>query len=249
MSADYEGGFPIKTVRDNDAAFKLVDGASGAVATNKLSIAKQGDAVNAGTNDFGVPALYKDSSGNYKLLTFAAGDRIPSSIQDSSGNELALVTDGQVVAGTDRGVLFMGTDGTNYQLVKTDTAGQLLVVVQDPAGLAKWTDYEEIEDIIKDASDDFEHVITSGKTGTLKTILVGCRAAVKIQVIVSDGGGTPVEAIHATFFQHIQENDPIDVSDLVPSQLGDGSYKFVVRVTNLDGGATDVSVSMGGTEI
>jgi len=249
MSADYEGGLPIKTVRDNDAAMKIVDGASGASATNKLTIAKQGDAVVGGTNDFGVPALYKDASGNYKLLTFAAGDRIPSSIQDSSGNELALVTDGQVVAGTDRGVLFMGTDGTNYQLVKTDTAGQLQVVIQDPAGLTKWTDFEEEEDVAKDDSYDFEHVITNAKTGSLKTILVGCRAAVKIEVIVSDGGGTPVETTHAVFFQHIQKNDPIDVSNLVPSQLGDGSYKFVVRVTNLDGGATDISVSMGGTEI
>jgi hypothetical protein len=249
MAVDFEGGLPIKTVRDNDAAFKIVDGASGAEATNKLSIPKQGDAVNAGTNDFGVPALYKDSAGNYKLLTFAAGDRIPSSIQDSSGNELALVTDGQVVSGTDRGVLFMGTDGTNYQLVKTDTSGQLLVVIQPPAGLAAFSEYDVATEVAKNASADFEHVIANGKTGSLKGVLVGCRAAVKIVILVSDGDTTPVETTHAVLFQQIQDNEVIDVSRLVPAQLGDGSYKFVVRVTNLDGGATDIHVSMGGEEI
>jgi len=39
----------------------------------------------------------------------------------------AAVTDGEVVAGANVGILILGTDGTNYQLLSTDTLGKLNV--------------------------------------------------------------------------------------------------------------------------
>jgi len=99
--ADFEGGLPIKTVRDNDAAFKLVDGASGTTATKKLSVAGVGDAVTASTNDFGVPVLGKDATGNYALLALSATGEALVSAANLDIRDLAFATDKVDVSGSE----------------------------------------------------------------------------------------------------------------------------------------------------
>lgn len=98
--SDFEGGLPIKTVRDNDAAFKLVDGASGSAATKKLSIAQEGDAVSAGNNDFGLPVFGEDASGNYKLLALSATGEAKIAATDLDVRDLAFATDKVDVSGS-----------------------------------------------------------------------------------------------------------------------------------------------------
>lgn len=63
--AEYKEGQGIKTHRDNDVSIKIVDGQSGATATDILSIVGEGDTVVADTNDFGIPVMMKDEDGNY----------------------------------------------------------------------------------------------------------------------------------------------------------------------------------------
>jgi len=70
--ADFDGARPIKTVRDNETRIQIVDWQSGATATSGLSIAAEGTAISAGTNDYGIPVFGRDASGNYQLLEFTA---------------------------------------------------------------------------------------------------------------------------------------------------------------------------------
>lgn len=85
--ADFEGALPVKTVRDNEFRGKIVDGQSGEVATKVLTVAQEGDAYSAGTNDFGIPLLGKDASGNAIILP------IPLPITDNGGT---ITVDGTV---------------------------------------------------------------------------------------------------------------------------------------------------------
>lgn len=95
--ADYEGGLPIKTVRDNDAAFKLVDGQSGSTATKKLTVGQDGDAIVAGTNDFGIPLLAKDGTGDLVILPVP----LPIDATDLDIRDLTQADEVTVFQGTD----------------------------------------------------------------------------------------------------------------------------------------------------
>jgi len=70
--ADFEGAKPIRTARDNETRIQIVDWQSGGTATSGLSIAAEGAAISAGTNDYGIPVFGRDASGNYQLLEFTA---------------------------------------------------------------------------------------------------------------------------------------------------------------------------------
>jgi len=63
--ADFKEGQGVQTHRDNDFCTKVADGQSGAVATDKLTVAQPGDTVVVDTNDFGIPVLYKKEDGTY----------------------------------------------------------------------------------------------------------------------------------------------------------------------------------------
>lgn len=63
--AEYKEGQGIKTHRDNDVSIKIVDGQSGDAATDFLTIAQPGDTVVADTNDYGIPWLAKNETGDY----------------------------------------------------------------------------------------------------------------------------------------------------------------------------------------
>ena len=75
--ADFKEGQGIKTHNDNDVTILLCDGQSGAAATDCLSIVGEGDAIVANTNDWGIPAMHRDPSGNYIIpSTNASGESI-----------------------------------------------------------------------------------------------------------------------------------------------------------------------------
>jgi hypothetical protein len=63
--ADFKEGQGSKTHRDNDFVTRIADGKSGAAATDFLTIAQPGDTVVADTNDYGVPVLFQNESGDY----------------------------------------------------------------------------------------------------------------------------------------------------------------------------------------
>lgn len=98
--ADFEGSLPIKTVRDDEAKLKIVDGGSGSTATKVLSIAGVGDAVTAATNDFGVPVLGKDASGDYALLALSATGEVLVSASNLDIRDLVFATDKVDVGGS-----------------------------------------------------------------------------------------------------------------------------------------------------
>jgi len=88
-------------------------------------------------------------------------------------NGATTVTDGEAVNAADTGTLFLGTDGSNYQIVKTDADGNLQVDVLSGGGGG--TQYQE----------DAAHV--SGDTGTLA---LAVRKDTAAQVAQTDGDYT-----------------------------------------------------------
>jgi hypothetical protein len=92
--ADYRGSLPVKTVRDDEFKIKLVDGASGDVATKILNIVSVGDAVSAGVNDAGIALMGKDNSGDYALLSIdGSGNLLIAGTVAISGSVAVTATD------------------------------------------------------------------------------------------------------------------------------------------------------------
>jgi hypothetical protein len=134
--ADYAGAKPIRTERDNETRIQLVSGTSGSTATEILSIAAEGTAINAGTNDYGIPVFGKDVSGNYKLLDFTANGlqvdpgTVTVEATDLDIRDLDSATDS--VAAVQSGVWSIQvTDGTETLLVNADGSINAVVTATD----------------------------------------------------------------------------------------------------------------------
>lgn len=109
MGVDFNGSKPVKTVRDDEFKIKLVDGASGTTAAKILSVVGEGDAFVAASNDFGIPCIVKDSTGDAKILTLDAAGGLPVTVSNSSIavtatdldiRDLAFATDSVDVSGS-----------------------------------------------------------------------------------------------------------------------------------------------------
>lgn len=128
--ADYEGSLPVKTVRDDEFKLKVVDGASGSSATKVLSIAQEGDAVTAASNDFGVPVFGEDASGNYKLLSLSASGEVNVAAANLDIRDLAFATDKVDVSGSSVTVSATDLDirDLDFATDKVDVSGSSVTV-------------------------------------------------------------------------------------------------------------------------
>jgi len=76
----------------------------------------------------GTGTLGKDPSGLFKFLTLDATGKLHV-VVSGGGSAGQLVTDGQLAVLGDVGRIAAGFDGTNYQFIKTDSAGELQIDV------------------------------------------------------------------------------------------------------------------------
>lgn len=148
--SDYKGSLGIKSQRDDDVKIILVDGASGDTATKKLSIAGVGDAISAGTNDYGVPFLVKDDGGNYALMSvdasgnlLIAGTVAISGAVDVTGSSVS-ISGSVAVTATDLDIRNLAHtqdsvkigDGTNLAAVNASGELSIDLVAQSATGSA-----------------------------------------------------------------------------------------------------------------
>ena len=268
--ADFNGAKPSKTIRDNEFRIQMVDGASGETATKLLSVAGVGDAISAGTNDYGVPVLGRDASGNYTLLEFGAGGGVIVEATDLDIRDLTHVSDSVSVGdGTDilaisatgeasvdfvaqsatgdavpaEAVFIAGSDGTNVVAVAVTSAGFVKTVIQEQG--SEVLDYQTTATVGANSVTNHDYTVTDTLEFRGLQVLVGARGAVKVDVGTYDG--VSVFTKKYTYFQDPKENRPIPISQL--RLLGDGTVQIRVSVTNLDGSTSDVYSTVEGREV
>lgn len=99
--AEFKEGQGVKTHRDNDVSVKLVDGASGATATDILSIVGEGDTIVANTNDYGIPAMFRKADGTYVIPGVDGNGNQIVSIQEEDKEHGYHLHDSVAAAATD----------------------------------------------------------------------------------------------------------------------------------------------------
>jgi len=234
--ADFEGGLPIKTVRDNDAAVKLVDGSSGSSATKKLTIAQEGDAIVASTNDFGVPVFGEDNSGNYKLLSLDASGALNIAAADLDIRDLTHVSDSVKIG-----------DGTDFLAVNNDGSINAVVTATDLdiRDLAFATDSVDVSGSSVSITGDVN--VTQGTSpwvvsATDLDIRDLAFATDKVDVsgssnvaVVDGGGSLTVDAVDLDIRDLTHASDSVKIGDgtdfLAISATGEAS----VEITNAQG--------------
>jgi hypothetical protein len=154
----YHGAKPIRTERDNETKIILVDGASGGAATKSMSIVPEGETYTGGTNDFGIPCMWKDVDGDAIIPKLVAGARVPVALIDADGNQFDINVDGSIN----------------------------VVPVSDP-NISMVCDYKSTAAAVPNTVSNHDYVITDTKTFTGKNVLVGCRGASFVRIGTWDG--------------------------------------------------------------
>jgi hypothetical protein len=227
--ADFEGSLPIKTARDDEAKIILVDGASGDTATKKLSIAGVGDAVTAATNDFGVPVLGKDASGDYALLALSATGEALISATDLDIRDLAFATDSVDVSGSE-----VSLDATTLAALENISVSATDLDIRD---LAFATDSVDVSDSVI--------ALDAATLAALETVELGATTLAALETIT-------VVATDLDIRDLTHASDSVKVGDgtnfVAVSAAGEAS----VELTNAQGaaGATAPSdtVQVGGKD-
>jgi hypothetical protein len=237
--ADFDGAKPIKTVRDDETKIKIVDGQSGDVATDVLSIVQAGDAYSAGTNDFGVPAMAKDTvSGNAVILP------VPLPIDDN-GSSITVDASALDIRGLDYttdNVAIKDADGDQLAI---NSDGSLNVTTNGESGTLK-AEYATEATVGVNSEIIKFFPVTNLKTAWGKTLLIGARGGVKVRFGLSSNG-TSITTVKGVYFQDPKENRDHDISYL--SLLGDGTAAIAVGVTNTDASTSDVYWSIQFREV
>lgn len=189
---DFDGGKIIKTARDNDVKVQIVDGASGAEATKKLSIVEEGEAIVAAGNDSGVFAMVKDAAGNADIAEKGAGGGIKVEIVDADGHEFAISeTGGLKIEATDLDIRDLSHasdsvkvgDGTDFLAISGDgEASARLGKVQGTDG----------------ATAPAESLQVAGKDGSGNLQALSVDSAGRLQVVPVQTGITDVCAFAAS---------------------------------------------------
>jgi hypothetical protein len=254
--ADFAGAVGVSTLRNDDFKVKIVDAASGDVATNVLAINADGSVntvtkITDGTDDLGVNAdgsinaVVTATDLDIRNLT-AASDSV--SISDGT-NALDVNADGSinvVATATDLDIRALSHttdsvkvgDGTTFIDVNSD--GSINVV--SSKGAPK-LDYGTSAAVAKDATANFDYVITSGKTFTGESILIGAEGKTKATFGSWDGSTfTPM----GVFFQQPSLNEDKNIQAV--QLVGDGTLAFRVTVTNKDQHASDLYCTIQGFE-
>jgi hypothetical protein len=234
IMADYNGSKPVMTVRDDEFKIKVVDGQSGDTATSSMSIVGEGDAYSANTNDFGVPVMGKDGSGNAIIIP------VPLPVTDNGDS---ITVDGTVSITGDVNVTASDLDirtldhATPGDSVKIGDGTNLLEVNTDgEAGTLK-SEYATEATVGVNSETIKFFPVTNLATAWGKSLLIGARGAVKVRFGLSSNG-TSITTVKGVYFQDPKENYDHNIEFL--SLLGDGTAAIAVGVTNLDAATSDI---------
>lgn len=265
-----DGFIGVGTYRDNDVAVKLVDGASGTAATNKLSIVKEGDTFVAGTNDFGVPVFGVDADGKAKLIEstpdgikvdaapLSHAGTTPDSVQIGNGTDtLEISADGEAsvaiskaqaaigASAPTQAIQIAGQDASgNLQTISLDSNGRQEVVIRDAGAPVLAYSAFGGNGIANGVTENFDYVVTDTKNFTGKNVCIAADGKILVEVGTFDG--TTFTVKKAWFQQPAISND-FDISGI--TLLGDATNAIRVAITAKQGFSSDVRASIQGIEV
>lgn len=159
---------------------------------------------------------------------------------------LDAVVDGQVVAAAAAGFLMLGTDGTNYQVVKTDTTGSVQVDIESaiPAGTNNIGDVDvltqQVGKVIRPTITVTATTYVANKVIggiiTLSSVMSGSgRSAVLKSLVVKHAGSTAPTGISFLFFRATPSGGTYtDTATLVWGASDDDNMVGIVRVVTAD---------------
>jgi hypothetical protein len=165
----------------------------------------------------------RDDDFKVKIVDFSGGE--------IASNGLAIDASGAVTS--------LISDGTDVLAINDD--GSINVVATEAAKTAVLQAYKS-DEVAKNATVDFDYTVTNGKLFSGANILVGSRAACKINVGTYDGTTFVSKAV---YFQLPAQNRFLNIPAF--EATGDGTLKLRISVTNLDN-ATDVYATLQGFE-
>jgi hypothetical protein len=254
MGTDFNGGKPVKTVRNNDLVTRLVGKGAGDSTGEFAAVVAEGTAFAASTNDSGIPSIIKDKDGEAMIPTAGDGGGLKVELIDAEGDELLISDDGEALVRIEKAqgansstvpgesVLVGGSDGTNIVPIKVDSSGAVVTVSSSDAA-ADVLDYQTTATVGVGNPTNHDYLITTAKTFKGRKVLVGARGAVKVRVGTYNGTTfTP----KFCYFQDPKENTDHDISRL--TDIGDGTEKIRVEITNLDSAGSDVYSTLQGDE-
>lgn len=146
------------------------------------------------------------------------------------------VTDGEAVDAADTGTLILGTDGTNYQLVKTDSDGNLQVDIVSGAGGTEYTEGDT------DASITGGAILWEDTGDTLRAV-----SAAK-PLPISDAGGSLTIDGTVTADLGATDNAVLDAIAASVADVDTNTDGIEALLTTIDGDTSNLSVVGGGTE-
>lgn len=127
--ADFKSSLPVKTQNDGDVKAVIVDptNTSNGIEVDSNGAIKAVAFGNNGTNDVALPI--DPTSGALQVdITDASGITVDVNVEQYA--------DGDAVNVANKGNLAIGTDGSNYQILSTDTNGALNVITPNPVQIS-----------------------------------------------------------------------------------------------------------------
>jgi len=211
--ADYEGALPVKTARDGEVVAAIVDGAG----VNKLAVSETGE----------ISAVVSATDLDIRDLS-STTDSVTVVATNLDVRDLTHVSDSIKIG-----------DGTDLLAVNTD--GSINVTIT-PQTVGLVNNYELSSAVAKDASVNFDYLVTSGKLFVGDYIHVGSRTEVEVKWGTYNGTTfTPKGRI----IQNRGFNPGIEIPAL--TLTGNGTDVIRVTVKNFDN-ATDISCTIQGQE-
>jgi hypothetical protein len=254
--ADYEGALPVKTARDGEVVAAIVDGAG----VNKLAVSATGEIsavvsatdldirdLSSTTDSVTVVATALDIRPLTNADVVTVEGAVTVSATDLDIRALDSAQDSVTVVASDLDVrdLTHVSDsvkiGDGVDLLAVNSDGSINVTIT-PQTVGLVDDYELSAAVGKDASVNFDYLVTSGKLFVGDYIIVGSRT--EVEVIWGTYNGTTFTP-KGRALQNRAMNGAIPIPAL--TLTGNGTDVIRVTVKNFDN-TTDISCTIQGQE-
>lgn len=219
MGTDGTNAQTIAVDSSGNVQVDIVSGAAGPEDTDDDAVAggqtaNLGISLSYGWDGTDWQRLTTDASGSLDVNLTAALPAGTNNIGDIGTIVDLEATDGS--AALTKGLQVLGTDGTNAQIIKTDTNGVVQVNVTGTTATDQINDYDTATAVAASASDTHTYTVTGGKTLLLRGIHFAGSGRMKAEIKAGTAASETTRAVAfnstANPYQFVEFNPPIEVS-------------------------------------
>lgn len=198
-----------------------------------------------GTN---VQIVKVDNQGELQvdILSIAAGTNIIGKVYLTDGtNDVGITATGELkvnIAAQSLGAVKISKDAN-----PNSETNPIFVKVVDVALANEIHDYNTAVNVAKDASDNHDYVISSGKKFLLRKVLASASGAMKIEIQVGPSASLQTKAV--LFTSQANPNAEIEFTQPIEVQENGGGERVRIIRTNRERQSMDVYSTIMGTEI